>query len=118
MGSEVPLRAKLGRAHDVAKELGLGSIVHSPIGNDMQRGISGGEKRRVSIAVELLTRPPVLFLDEPTTGDEMIVGYTRSKTVLFCSVLFSSNLKTRTSNPETLCCCLTAGHQLGVRRSR
>ena len=52
----------------MSKELGLDSIVRSPIGNDMQRGISGGEKRRVSIAVELLTRPPVLFLDEPTSG--------------------------------------------------
>ena len=69
------MHAKLDRAHDVAKELGLGSIVHSSIGNDMQRGISGGEKRRVSIAVELLTRPPVLFLDEPTTGDEMSTGF-------------------------------------------
>ena len=68
MGSHAPLAIKLNRAHDVAKELGLSSILHSPIGNDMQRGISGGEKRRVSIAVELLTRPPVLFLDEPTSG--------------------------------------------------
>lgn len=34
----------------------------------MLRGISGGERKRTSIGVELLTNPSIIFLDEPTTG--------------------------------------------------
>jgi ATP-binding cassette, subfamily G (WHITE), member 8 (sterolin 2) len=38
------------------------------IGNADMKGISGGEKRRVSIGIQLLTDPPIVLLDEPTTG--------------------------------------------------
>lgn len=52
----------------VLAELGLEHIADSRIGGGGVRGISGGEKRRVSIGMELVTSPGVLFLDEPTSG--------------------------------------------------
>jgi ABC-type multidrug transport system ATPase subunit len=50
------------------EDLGIDRIAHSFIGDQFTRGLSGGEKRRVSIATELLTSPGIMFLDEPTTG--------------------------------------------------
>ncbi|KAI9074854.1 hypothetical protein K1719_043162 [Acacia pycnantha] len=49
-------------------EMGLQQCADRPIGNWHLRGISGGEKKRLSIALEILTRPSLLFLDEPTSG--------------------------------------------------
>lgn len=53
---------------EVIRELGLKECAETRIGNSQHRGCSGGEKRRVSIGVQLLANPSVLFLDEPTTG--------------------------------------------------
>uniref|UniRef100_A0A7N0RHT9 ABC transporter domain-containing protein n=1 Tax=Kalanchoe fedtschenkoi TaxID=63787 RepID=A0A7N0RHT9_KALFE len=50
------------------KEMGLQDCANRLIGNWHLRGISGGEKRRLSITLEILTRPNLLFLDEPTSG--------------------------------------------------
>ncbi|KAJ8485213.1 hypothetical protein OPV22_017698 [Ensete ventricosum] len=50
------------------EEMGLQDCADRAIGNWHLRGISGGEKKRLSIALEILTRPHLLFLDEPTSG--------------------------------------------------
>lgn len=62
--------AKEQRAFEVEKQLGIYHIRDSLIGSEegKGRGISGGEKRRVGIACELVTSPSILFLDEPTSG--------------------------------------------------
>ena len=52
----------------VIELLGLTPIRHSKIGEETLRGISGGEKKRVAIGIELVTFPGLLFLDEPTSG--------------------------------------------------
>ena len=62
--------AKEQRVYEVEKQLGIHGIKDSLIGSEegKGRGISGGEKRRVGIACELVTSPSILFLDEPTSG--------------------------------------------------
>uniref|UniRef100_A0A3P9N7C6 ATP-binding cassette sub-family G member 5 n=1 Tax=Poecilia reticulata TaxID=8081 RepID=A0A3P9N7C6_POERE len=52
----------------VMAELSLSHVAHSVIGGRIFTGISGGERRRVSIASQLLQDPRVILLDEPTTG--------------------------------------------------
>lgn len=61
-------KAKERKVFEVLKELRILHIKDRVIGSDFERGISGGEKRRVSIACELVTSPSILFLDEPTSG--------------------------------------------------
>lgn len=59
---------KEARVQKAMEDLGISHISERLIGNESTRGISGGEKRRVSIGMELVISPHVLFLDEPTSG--------------------------------------------------
>ncbi|KAF3051314.1 hypothetical protein E8E11_005378 [Didymella keratinophila] len=59
---------KLQKAEDILLKMGLKDCADNLIGNDLIKGISGGEKRRVTIAIQILTEPRVLLLDEPLSG--------------------------------------------------
>ncbi|KAG8851333.1 hypothetical protein FRB96_009398 [Tulasnella sp. 330] len=65
---DMSYEAKKFRTLETMHELGILGIKDSRIGESGRRSISGGEKRRVSIACELVTSPSILFLDEPTSG--------------------------------------------------
>jgi len=56
------------RVATVIDELGLTGCEHVRIGSADRRGISGGQRKRVNVALELITDPPMLVLDEPTSG--------------------------------------------------
>ncbi|KDR73313.1 hypothetical protein GALMADRAFT_251927 [Galerina marginata CBS 339.88] len=56
------------RVNRVIKTLGLQSCAEQKIGTPISRGISGGQKRRVTAACAMVTFPRVLFLDEVTSG--------------------------------------------------
>lgn len=59
----------------VLTSLGLQKCADTLCGSHMIRGISGGEKKRTSIAVEIVSNPKLLFLDEPTSGLDSFAAY-------------------------------------------
>ncbi|CBI32651.3 unnamed protein product, partial [Vitis vinifera] len=59
---------KKARVQALIDQLGLRSAAKTVIGDEGHRGVSGGERRRVSIGIDIIHDPIVLFLDEPTSG--------------------------------------------------
>jgi ABC-type multidrug transport system ATPase subunit len=56
------------RVDGLIASFGLQNQADILIGTPIRKGISGGQKRRVSVASQLITGPKLLFLDEPTSG--------------------------------------------------
>ncbi len=60
------MQEKLDKIEDVMAQMGLTHAYNTIVGTPLKKGISGGERKRLCVAMELLTGPKLLFLDEPT----------------------------------------------------
>jgi len=85
----------LKRVDEVIRELSLVQAANTRIGNTLVRGISGGEKKRVNIGLELLRNPGLIFLDEPTTGLDS-----------YQALSVMTTLKQLSSSRRTVVCCI------------
>jgi ABC-type multidrug transport system ATPase subunit len=62
LGGQVSNKERNQRTEDMLRDFGLVSVKDSKIGTPLQRGISGGQKRRTTTASQLITLPKVIFL--------------------------------------------------------
>jgi ABC-type multidrug transport system ATPase subunit len=72
---------KVQRVAHVMDSLELTQIKDSIIGDEIRRGISGGQRKRVNVAMELVADPSLLALDEPTSGLDSTTSYSLTETL-------------------------------------
>ncbi|MDO4949391.1 MAG: ATP-binding cassette domain-containing protein [Bacteroidales bacterium] len=80
------------RVMTILNELGLEAAKNLKVGSPMNKYISGGQRKRLNIALELIRQPAVLFLDEPTSGlsssdTEKVVNLLKEQTYKGCLVV-------------------------------
>lgn len=73
--SSVSKKDRLARVDDLLRAFGLQGAAHALVGTPIRKGISGGQKRRLSVASQLITSPNILFLDEPTSGLDSVASF-------------------------------------------
>jgi ABC-type multidrug transport system ATPase subunit len=92
----LPKRERIRRIESLLRAFGLADQRDTIIGTPIRKGISGGQKRRVGVASQLMTSPKILFLDEPTSGLDSaasweVVRYLRAiakrnRLIVVCSI--------------------------------
>ncbi|KAF2136251.1 uncharacterized protein K452DRAFT_322531 [Aplosporella prunicola CBS 121167] len=73
--STVSKTERIERINSLMGSFGLRRQAKTLIGTPIRKGISGGQKRRLSVASQLITSPKILFLDEPTSGLDSAASY-------------------------------------------
>jgi ABC-type multidrug transport system ATPase subunit len=68
MGPQASADEIEGKVDKLISLLGLTKSADTQVGDVAKRGVSGGERKRLSIACELISEPPLVFLDEPLSG--------------------------------------------------
>lgn len=71
----LPEEERKERVNTIAREMKLEKCMDTLVGGVILKGVSGGEKKRTSIAFELMSDPQVIFLDEPTSGLDSLTSY-------------------------------------------
>lgn len=66
---------RVARIKTLLEAFGIQNQASTLVGTPIRKGISGGQKRRVSVASQLITCPKILFLDEPTSGLDSTASY-------------------------------------------
>ena len=90
-------KEKARRVDELLQELGLKKCENTRIGVPGQvKSISGGEMKRLAIACELLTDPPLLFCDEPTSGLDSFMAQNVVETLRYLSLINKFKWKTYT----------------------
>ncbi len=79
--ADMPLGEKNELIRDVIDSLGLTHVQDSIIGDELKRGISGGQRKRVSVGIEIVAKPSFLCLDEPTSGLDSVTSLTLVQTL-------------------------------------
>ncbi|XP_070547905.1 protein white-like [Ptychodera flava] len=96
MDREITRKRRFERVEEVIGELGLTECASTRIGEaGTANGISGGERKRLSLAAEILTDPPILICDGPTTGLD-----------IFMAEVVASKLSDLSSNGHTVICTM------------
>jgi len=75
-------KQKLERVEDIISKLSLRKCADNVIGDVQKKGISGGERKRTSIGIEMINDPSLLFLDEPTSGLDSFTAYNIMETLI------------------------------------
>eukprot|EP00742_Colponemidia_sp_Colp-10_P009736 GILJ01010646.1.p1 GENE.GILJ01010646.1~~GILJ01010646.1.p1 ORF type:complete len:601 (+),score=87.48 GILJ01010646.1:39-1805(+) len=98
MKAEISIEMKERRVEEVIRDVGLLKCRNVVVGSPLKKGISGGERKRLCVAMELLASPRILFLDEPTSGLDSVTAFS------LCRLL-------RQLSRDTECAILTTIHQ-------
>jgi ABC-type multidrug transport system ATPase subunit len=73
--NSMSIAEKKKQADITLREMGIQDAIKTRVGGYGSKGLSGGQKRRLSICIEILTHPRLLFLDEPTSGLDSAASY-------------------------------------------
>ncbi|EZF76502.1 hypothetical protein H105_02142 [Trichophyton soudanense CBS 452.61] len=75
LSRSIPKKDRIQRIKYLLNSFGIQNQAKTLIGTPIRKGISGGQKRRVSVAAQLITCPKIIFLDEPTSGLDSTASY-------------------------------------------